>query len=70
MNICQLALSVVTYGTFFFNLFNVNNYNLNSIALDKADDWNELLFKEALLIKWHKPSLNTSLNTLEGLQLF
>ena len=70
MNICQLALSVVTYGTFFFNLFNVNNYNLNSIALDKADDWNELLFKEALLIKWHKPSLNTSLNTSEELQLF
>ena len=70
MNICQLALSVVTYGTFFFNLFNVNNYNLNSIALDKADDWNELLFKEALLIKWYKPSLNTSLNTSEELQLF
>ena len=64
------------------DLFNVNNHDVNSskldtnqirgntIVLDKADNWNELLFKEALLIKSHKPSLNTGLKASKELQLF
>ena len=35
----------------------------------KVDNWNELLFKKALLIKSHKPSLNTGLKALKELQL-
>ena len=34
----------------------------NNIVIDKADNWNELLFKE--------PSLNTGLKALKELQLF
>ena len=53
------------------HLFNANNHDIkkydinlirnNTIVFDKADNWNELLIKEALLIKLHKPSLNTVL---------
>ena len=42
----------------------------NNIVIDKAGNWNELLFKEALLIKSPKPSLNTGLKALKELQLF
>ena len=56
MNICQVL-----------DLFNVNNHGVKStkidinqiwsktIVLDKVDNWNELLLREALLIKLHKP---------------
>lgn len=33
------------------NKFNINQIRSNIIVLDKADDWNELLYKEALLIE-------------------
>ena len=64
------------------DLFNVNNHDLNcnnfdinqiisnTIALEKADNWSKLLFKEALLIKSHKPSLNAGLKASKELQLF
>ena len=57
------------------DLFDVNNHDVycnksgikqirsNTIFVDKADNWNKLLFKEALLIKSHKLLLNT--NSLE-----
>ena len=41
------------------NKFNINQIRSNTLVLDNADNWNKLLFKEALLIKSHKPSLNT-----------
>ena len=56
------------------DLFNLNNHDVNyskfdidqiisnTIVLDKAGNRNALLFKEALLIKSHKPSLNNYLN--------
>ena len=78
MNICQLA----PHYSHIVDLFNVSNHDVNcnkfdisqirsnTIVLDKADNWNELLFKEALLIKSHKPSLNTDLKALKELQLF
>ena len=64
------------------HLFNVNDHDGNcnkldikqirskTINLDKANNWSELLFKAALLIKSHKPSLNTGLKALKELQLF
>ena len=52
------------------NNFDINQIRSNTIVLDKADNWNELLFKEVLLIKSHKPSLNTALKTSKELQLF
>ena len=41
----------------------------HAIVLDKAGNQNALLFKEALLIKSHKPSLNTGFNASKDLQL-
>ena len=52
------------------NKFDINQIRSNTIVLDKSDNWNELLFKEALLIKSHKPLLNTGLIASEQLQLF
>ena len=64
------------------DLFNVNNHDVkcnkfdtnqirsNTIVLDKAGNWNELVFKETLLIKLLKPSLNTGLKPSKELQLF
>ena len=42
----------------------------NTIVLDRCNNWNELLFKEALMIKRHCPTLNTGLRTSKELQLF
>ena len=64
------------------DLLNANNLDVNcskfvtkqirsnTIVLGKADNWNELLFKETLLTKSYKPSLNTSLKTSKELQSF
>ena len=48
--------------------FDINKIRSNTIVLEKADNWNELLFKEALLIKPHKPSLNSGLKVSKELQ--
>ena len=75
-------LSTCPHYSHIVDLFNVNNHDVNcnkfdinqirsnTIVLDKSDNWNELLFKEALLIKSHKPLLNTGLKASEELQLF
>ena len=52
------------------NKFDTNQIRSNTIVLGKADNWNELLFKEALLMKSHKPSVNTGLKASKELQLF
>ena len=44
-----------------FDKFDINLIRSNTIVLDKADNWDKLLFKEAFLIKLHKPPLNTGL---------
>ena len=50
--------------------FDVNQTRDNTIVLDRCNNWNELLFKEALMIKRHCPTLNTGLKALKELQLF
>ena len=52
------------------NNFDINQIRSNTIVLDKADNWTELLFKEVLLIKSLKSSLNTALKASKELQLF
>ena len=42
----------------------------NTIVLDRCNNWNELLFKEALMIKRHCLTLNTGLRASKELQLF
>ena len=68
-------LSTYHHYSHIVDLFNINNHDVNckkfdinqissnTIVLDKADNWNELLLKEALLTKSHKPSLNTGLKS-------
>ena len=70
--ICE-HLSTYPHHSHIVDLFNINNhdvtcnkFDINQIRIDiivlgKADNWNKLLFKEALLTKSHKPSLNTGL---------
>ena len=53
-----------------YNNFNTNQIKDNIVILDKADNWNVLLFKEALMIKKLGPSLNTGLKSSKDLQLF
>ena len=52
------------------NKFDINQIRSNTIVLNKTDNWNELLFKEVLLIKSQKPLLNTGLKAPKELQLF
>ena len=49
------------------NKFDINQIRSDIIVLGKADNWNELLLKEALLTKSHKPSLNTDLKAQKDL---
>ena len=75
-------LSTCPHYSHLVDLFNVNNHDVNcnkfdinqirsnTIVPEEADNWNELLFKEALLIKSHKPSLNTGFKASKELQSF
>ena len=54
--------------------FNLDNFNIcqirnNTAVIDKANNWNFLLFKEAHMIKTHRPSLNCGLKASKDLQL-
>ena len=53
-----------------FNNFDINRIRTNTIVLHKADNWNTLLLKEALLIKSHEPLSNTGLKAWKELELF
>ena len=57
-------------NSFNSNQFNVSQIRDNTIILDRGNNWNVLLFKEALMIKKHGPSLNCGLKTSKELQLF
>ena len=52
------------------NKFNIAQIRDSTVILDKAANWNVLLFKEALYIKRQKPSLNSGLKASKELQLF
>ena len=43
-------------NSFNSNQFNVSQIRDNSIILDRGNNWNVLLFKEALMIKKHRPT--------------
>ena len=50
--------------------FDINAIRDNTIVLDKSNNWNELLFKEALMIKRHRPILNTGLEPQKNCNCF
>ena len=50
--------------------FDINQIRDNTIVLDRYNNWNELLFKEALMIKRYCLTLNTGLGASNNLQLF
>ena len=57
------------------NSFNLNKFIIcqirnNTTVIDKANNWNILLFKEAYMIKTHRPSLSCGLKATQELQLF
>ena len=57
------------------NSFNLNKFNIcqiknNTTVIDKVNNWNILLFKEAYMIKTHRPSINYGLKASKELQLF
>ena len=52
------------------NQFNVSQIRDNTIILDRGNNWNVLLFKEALMIKKHRPTLNCGLMASKELQVF
>ena len=55
-----------------FNLrkFNISQIRSNTGIIDRAANWNVLLFKEAYMIKTQNPSLNCGLKASKELQLF
>ena len=57
------------------NSFNLNKFNIcqirnNTTVIDKANNWGILLFKEAYMIKTHRPSQSCGLKASKELQLF
>ena len=75
-------LSTCTHYDHIWDLFNLNIHDVhrrkfdinqirdNTIVLDRCNNWNEVLFKEALMIKRHCLTLNTGLRASKELQLF
>ena len=57
-------------NSFNSNQFNVSQIRDNTIILDRGNNWNVLLFKEGIMIKKHRPSLNVGLMASKELQLF
>ena len=48
----------------------INLVQMNTRIIDRHQNWNILLFKEAIKIKEKKPILNTGLKVSKELQLF
>ena len=48
----------------------INLVQMNTRIIDRHQNWNILLFKEAIKIKENKPILNTGLKVCKELQLF
>ena len=75
ISVCQNFCHIHDIFKTLNNDVNINKLNIaqirdNSAILDKAANWNVLLFKEALYIKRQKPSLNNGLKATKELQLF
>ena len=75
MSLCthysQIAdLFKIDTNSFNSNQFNVSQIRDNTIILDRGNNWNVLLFKEALMIKKHRPTLNCGLTASKELQPF
>ena len=52
------------------NQFSISQIRENTIIVDRGNNWNILLSKEALMIKEHRSSLNCGLKASKELQLF
>ena len=66
MSLCthysQIAdLFKIDTNSFNSNQFNVSGIRDDTIIVDSGNNWNVLLFKEALMIKKHRPTLNCGL---------
>ena len=66
MSLCthysQIAdLFKIDTNSFNSNQFNVSGIRDDTIIVDSGNNWNVLLFKEALMIKNHRPTLNCGL---------
>ena len=57
-------------NSFNSNQFNVSQIRDNTIILDRGNNWNVLLFKEALMIKKHRPTINCGFMASKELQHF
>ena len=60
----------VDNNSFNMNKFNVSQIRNNATVIDKAINWNILLFKKAYMIETHRPYLNCGLKASKELQLF
>ena len=60
----------VDTNNFKSNQFNVSQIKVNTIILDRENNWNVILFKVALMIKKHRSSLNCGLMASKELLLF
>ena len=72
---CEHYYHIVDLFNFSNNSFNLNKFNIcqirnNTTVIDKANNWNILLFREADMIKTHRASLNCGLKAFKELQLF
>ena len=77
MNICHYVpitatLQIYSRGTPIALIATSSTYHKeqNTIILYRGYNWNFLRFKEALMIKKHRPTLNCGLMASKGLQLF
>ena len=66
MSLCTHCIHIADLFKTDTNSFNSNQFNVsqirdNTIILDRGNNWNVLLFKEALMIKKHRPTLNCGL---------
>ena len=48
----------------------INSFLNNTKIIDKSNNWNILLFKEAYYIKEKRPTLNNGANASKELQIF
>ena len=66
----MVDLFKVDNNSFSLYKFNICQIRNNTTVIDKANNWNTLLFKEACMIKTHRPSLDCGLKASKELQLF
>ena len=50
--------------------FNIQQIRDSKTVIDRAYNWNILLFKEAYMVRTHRPSLNCELKVISASKLF